>query len=134
MKAWERIRSFIAKNFVYGILTQNDKNAEEIILAKHPDELEEYYFFRRYKPIYSIIRTMCELNKGTEIALNSYLLKEFLYDEWESDFVPFIENDANALDILIECAIDNDVPAEYKLFLLDYKYKHKKFLEKDWRL
>ena len=27
-----------------------------------------------------------------------------------------------------------NVPAEYKLFLIDYKYKHGLFKEKDWRL
>ncbi len=43
------------------------------------------------------------------------------------------ETIANAIDVLLECAIDNDVPTITAL-LLDYKYKHNLFDQKDWRL
>lgn len=41
----------------------------------------------------------------------------------------------NAIDVLLECAIDNDVPA-ITASLLDYKYRHNLFDKdkKDWRL
>lgn len=45
-----------------------------------------------------------------------------------------IQEKPEYIDILIECAIDNNVPYEHRLFLIDYKYKHGAFKEKDWRL
>lgn len=39
----------------------------------------------------------------------------------------------NAIDVLLECAIDNDVPA-ITASLLDYKYKHGEFEERNWDL
>lgn len=39
----------------------------------------------------------------------------------------------NAIDVLLECAIDNDVPA-ITASLLDYKYKHGEFKERNWDL
>lgn len=43
------------------------------------------------------------------------------------------ETIATAIDVLIECAIDNEVPTITTL-LLDYKYKNNLFTERDWRL
>lgn len=45
-----------------------------------------------------------------------------------------IQENPEYIDILIECAIDNNVPYEHRAFLIDYKYKHGVFKEKDWRL
>ena len=45
-----------------------------------------------------------------------------------------IHENPEYIDILIKCAIDNNVPYEHRLFLIDYKYKHGLFTEKDWRL
>lgn len=39
----------------------------------------------------------------------------------------------NGIDVLIECAIDFEMH-EITALLLDYKYKHGEFKEKDWRL
>lgn len=39
----------------------------------------------------------------------------------------------DALDVILECAIDNDVPMITTL-LLDYKYKHGEFKERNWDL
>lgn len=45
----------------------------------------------------------------------------------------FEKCDKNFIDVMIECSIDNEYP-EIRVMLMDFKYKHNLFTEKNWEL
>lgn len=76
-----------------------------------------------------------ELMDNYENVINLIItIAERNVETFNDTFKTYDDKDiTNAIDVLLECAIDNDVPA-ITASLLDYKYKHIEFQEKDWRL
>ena len=76
-----------------------------------------------------------ELRDNYENVINLIItIAERDVETFNDTFKTYADKDiTNAIDVLLECAIDNDVPA-ITASLLDYKYKHVEFQDKDWRL
>lgn len=148
MKAWERLLNaeeffdyLLHSQIFHGVVEYDDNNGYQICekrLSEH--EKEEYHYYMKYE---WLIHLLCMMYFSThptkekyyeeELQYYNQTIKKHLTDYWYN-YERHFEEDPEALDILIECAIDNHINPEHKLFLIDYKYKHRDFKERDWEL
>lgn len=103
----------------------------DIIIKMH--ELSEFIDYVQMDVI--SVYPIKELMDNYENVINLIItIAERDVETFNDTFETYDDKDiTNAIDVLLECAIDNDVPA-ITASLLDYKYKHEEFKERNWDL
>ena len=103
----------------------------DIIIKMH--ELSEFIDYVQMDVI--SVYPIKELMDNYENVINLIItIAERNVETFNDTFETYDDKDiTNAIDVLLECAIDNDVPA-ITASLLDYKYKHGEFKERNWDL
>lgn len=133
MKLWEQIlkQHDIAYNDSYALhdirLIEGDEVFYKILEEEAP-------IFMKYEHLYYIVLYMTDMQDELEKTYAYETIQEHLYDKWDLYYKPYLEDDPAQIDILIECAIDNQIPTEFLTFLIDWKYKYGVFGGKDWKL
>ena len=103
----------------------------DIIIKMH--QLSEFIDYMQMDVV--SVYPVKELMDNYENVINLIItIAERDVETFNDTFKTYSDKDiTNAIDVLLECAIDNNVPA-ITASLLDYKYKNVEFREKDWRL
>lgn len=133
MKLWKKILNEGQKacDLNYDLkayrLVEGDEEADGIISEECP-------YYTKYEHLYYIILYMTDMQDELEKTYAYETIQEHLYDKWDLYYKPYLEDDPAQIDILIECAIDNQIPTEFLMFLIDWKYKYGVFEGKDWKL
>ena len=126
MKIWEQL------------LKENEYMIDARFFAPEDITDEELYsevpLLLKYEHLVCIIEYMSETHDEYEGPYAIESIQQHFYDKWNLYYKPYLEDDPSQIDIMIECAIDNNINPEYITFLINKKYEMNVFKEKDWRL
>ena len=133
MKLWEQILK------QHDIVYNDSYNLQDIRLIEGDEEFykileEEAPIFMKYEHLYYIVLYMTDTHDDYERPYAYELIRDHLYNKWHLYYERYLEDDPYQIDILIECAIDNNIQSEYTAFLINKKYELNAFKQKDWRL
>ena len=108
-----------------------DEHRWDILIKMH--QLSEFIDYIQMDVV--SVYPIKELMDNYENVINLIItIAERNVETFNETFRTYDDKDiTNAIDVLLECAIDNDVPA-ITAVLLDYKYKHGEFKERNWDL
>ena len=116
------------------------KDWEKILKEREVYENNLYYdrndsceYYLRYEYIWNLLQHMVDTHDEDIGDLATGYLKFVFSTKWHMFEIHFNDN-PQEVNILIECAIDNQIPAEFLTFLIDWKYRNGVFEGKDWNL